>query len=88
MLGREDDDLVIVLNSELCLTLRVAGNEWIRIRIVPSLTSYQLILSVPESHHKNTGALLIGNLCLEELEGYQGDLPGAQKEVGRQQQLK
>ena len=81
MLGREDDDLVIVLNSELCLTLRVAVNEWIRIRIVPSLTSYQLILSVPESHHKNTGALLIGNLCLEELEGYRGDLPGAQKEV-------
>ena len=55
--------------------------EWIRIRIVPSLTSYQLILSVPESRHKKTGALLVGNPSLEELEGYRGDLSGAQKEV-------
>ena len=55
--------------------------EWIRIRIVPSLTSYQLILSVPESRQKKTGALLVGNPSLEELEGYRGDLSGAQKEV-------
>ena len=44
--------------------------------------SYQLILiSVPESHHENTGALLVGNPCLEELKGHWVDLPGAQKEV-------
>ena len=44
--------------------------------------SYQLILiSVPESHHENTGALLVGNPCLKELKGHWVDLPGAQKEV-------
>ena len=40
-----------------------------------------MILSVTESHDKNTGALLVGNPYLEELEGYRGDLPGAQNEV-------
>ena len=43
--------------------------------------SYQLVLGVPESHHKKTGALLVGNPYLEELGGYRGDLTGAQKEV-------
>ena len=45
------------------------------------LTSYQLILSVPKSHHKKTGALLVGNPCLKELEETLHDLPCAQKEV-------
>ena len=55
--------------------------ESIRIRIVPSLTSYQLILSVPEGHHKNTGALLVGNPCLDQLKKPELDLPCAQEEV-------
>ena len=57
------------------------GPEDDELVIVPSLMSYQLVLGVPESHHKKTGALLVGNPYLEELEGYRGDLPGAQKEV-------
>ena len=40
-----------------------------------------MVLSVPESRHKKTGALLVGNPSLEELKGYRGDLPGSQKEV-------
>ena len=40
-----------------------------------------MVSSVPESHHRKTGALLVKNPYLEELEGYRGDLPGAQKEV-------
>ena len=35
----------------------------------------------PKAITGGQGALLVGNLCLEELEGYWGDLPGAQKEV-------
>ena len=55
--------------------------ESIRIRIVPSLTSYQLILSAPEGHHKKKGALLVGNPCLKELKKPLDDLPCAQEEV-------
>ena len=33
---------------------------------IPSLTTYQLIPSVPERHHKETEALLVGNPCLNE----------------------
>ena len=73
--------MVIVSNIELCRTSWAAVIEWIKVRIVPSLTAYQLILSVPESRHRKTGALLVGNPCLEESEGYWLDLPGAQKEV-------
>ena len=81
LLGPEDDELVIVSDGELCLIPWAVVIESIRVRTVPSLTSYQLILSVPESHHKKTGALLVGNPCLKELKRGWGDLPGAQKEV-------
>ena len=60
LLGPEDDELVIVSNGELCLTPWAAIIKWIRICIAPSLMSYQLVLSVPESHHNKTGALLVG----------------------------
>ena len=81
LLGPEDDELVIASDSALCLTPWAAVIESIRIRIVPSLTSYQLILSVPKSHHKKTGALLVRNPFLKELEEPLHDLPCAQKEV-------
>ena len=55
--------------------------ESIRIRTVPSLTSYQLISSVSKGHHKKTGALLVGNPCLNELKKPLHDLPCAQEEV-------
>ena len=81
LLKPQDDELVIVPDGALCLTPWAAVFEPIRIRIVPSLTSYQLILSVPEGHHKKTGALLVGNPCLKELKKPLDDLPCAQKEV-------
>ena len=81
MLESQDDELVIVPDGALCLTPWSAVFETIRIRIVPSLTSYQLILSVPEGHHKKKGALLVGNPCLKELKKPLDDLPCAQKEV-------
>ncbi|XP_044180420.1 tetratricopeptide repeat protein 28-like, partial [Acropora millepora] len=81
MLEPQDDELVIVPDGALCLTPWSAVFESIRIRIVPSLTSYQLILSVPEGHHKKKGTLLVGNPCLKELKKPLDDLPCAQEEV-------
>ena len=56
MLGPQDAEMVIVPDGALCFTPWAAVIESIRIRTVPSLTSYQLILNVPEGHHKKTGA--------------------------------
>ena len=81
MLEPQDDELVIVSDGALCFTPWAAVIESIRIRIVPSLTSYQLILSVPDGHHKRRGALLVGNPCLKELKKPLDDLPFAQEEV-------
>ena len=68
MLGPKDDEMVIVPDGALCFTPWAAVIESIRIRTVPSLTSYQLILNVPEGHHKKKGALLVGNPCTADLE--------------------
>ena len=81
MLGPQDDELLIVPNGALGLTPWAAVIESMRIRTVPSLTSYQLILSVPEGYHKKTGVLLVGNPCLRELKKPLDDLPCAQEEV-------
>ncbi|XP_044170467.1 tetratricopeptide repeat protein 28-like [Acropora millepora] len=81
MLGPQDDEMVIVPDGELCFTPWAAVSESIRIRSVPSLTSYQLILNVPKDHHKKTGALLVGNPCTADLEKPLEDLPYAQEEV-------
>ena len=81
MLGPQDDELVIVSDGVLSFTPWAAVIESIRIRTVPSLTSYQLILSVSEGHHKKTGALLVGNPCLNQLKKPPPDLPCAQEEV-------
>ena len=81
LLGPEDDELVIVPDGALCFIPWAAVIESIRIRIVPSLQSYQLISSVPEGCHKKTGALLVGNPCLNQLKNPLHALPCAQKEV-------
>ena len=81
MLGPQDDELLIVPNGALGLTPWAAVIESMRIRTVPSLTSYQLILSVPEGYHKKAGVLLVGNPCLRELKKPLHDLPCAQEEV-------
>ena len=81
LLGPEDDELVIVSDGALCFIPWAAVIESIRIRIVPSLKSYQLISSVPEGYHKKTGALLVGNPCTKQLKKPLEPLPCAQKEV-------
>ena len=83
LLGSENDELVIVSDGVLCFTPWAAVVESMRIRAVPSssLTSYQLISIVPEGHHKRTGALLVGNPCLNEMKKPLPYLPCAQEEV-------
>ncbi|XP_044183620.1 tetratricopeptide repeat protein 28-like, partial [Acropora millepora] len=81
MLGPQEAEMVIVPDGALSFTPWAAVIESIRIRTVPSLTSYQLILNVPEGHHKKTGALLVGNPCLKELKREWHNLPCAQEEV-------
>ena len=81
LLGSQYDELVIVSDGALCFTPWAVIVESIRIRTVRSLTSYQLISSVPEGYHKKTGALLVGNPWLKELKERPPDLPCAQEEV-------
>ena len=81
LLKSKFDELVIVSDGALCLIPWAAIVESMRIRIVPSLTIYKVISSVHVGHHKKTGALLVGNPCLSELEKPLPDLPCAQEEV-------
>ena len=81
LLKSKFDELVIVSDGALCLIPWAAIVESMRIRTVPSLTIYKVISSVPMSHHKKTGALLVGNPCLSEFEKPLPDLPCAQEEV-------
>ena len=81
MLGPQDDELVIVPDGALNFVPWAAVVESIRIRSVPSLRCYHLIVSVPEGYHKKTGALLVGNPYLEQLKEPLENLPFAQKEV-------
>ena len=88
------DELIIVPDGPLCLAPFVAFldeksrflGESIRIRIIPSLTSLKLIADCPDGYHCSTGALLVGDPCLEEVKKRRGKpklkpLPCAREEV-------
>ena len=59
-------------------------SESFRIRIIPSLLSWKLMTECPADYHCKTGALLVGDPCVEEVK-YQRrrlqQLPFAKKEV-------
>ena len=78
----QGDELIIVPDGPLCLAPFSALSESIRIRTVPSLTTLKLITDSPEDYHKMTGALLVGDPCLEEVKKPRyRQLPCAKKEV-------
>ncbi|RMX46535.1 hypothetical protein pdam_00021709 [Pocillopora damicornis] len=55
-----------------------------RIRVLPSLTTLQLIHDCPADFHMKTGALLVGDPCFKHIiyqENLLVQLPGARKEV-------
>ncbi|XP_067023796.1 tetratricopeptide repeat protein 28-like [Acropora muricata] len=81
LLGSKFNELGIVSDGALIVIPWATIVESVKIRTVPSLTIYKVISSVPEGHHKKTGALLVGNPCLNELEKPLPDLPCAQEEV-------
>ncbi len=91
----EGDELIIVPDGPLCLVPYAACvdkasrylSESTRIRILPSLTSLKMITDCPEDYHNKTGALLVGNPCVEEIKRKRGKrfrpscLPRAEEEV-------
>ena len=60
-------------------------SETLRIRLAPSLTCLRLLPECPEGYHSKSGALLVGNPCLETVRNKPWknlpQLPGAEKEV-------
>ena len=90
----EDDELVIVPDGPLCLAPFAAFldseskylSESMRLRFLPSLMCMKLINASPEEYHQKSGALLVGNPCLEAFTTLFGEnkfspLPFAEKEV-------
>ncbi|PFX18674.1 Tetratricopeptide repeat protein 28 [Stylophora pistillata] len=69
------DDFILVPEGPFCLVPFAALvymnmqylSETFRIRVIPSLTTLQLVTDCPEDFHKKNGALLVGDPCLEEV---------------------
>ena len=90
----EDGELVVVPDGPLCLAPFAAFldseskylSESMRIRILPSLMCMKLINASPKEYHNKSGALLVGDPCLEDFTTLLGEnrfspLPFAKKEV-------
>ena len=86
------DELIIVPDGPLCLAPYAAcvnkGSKYLsestRLRILPSLSSLQMITSCPEGYHCQHGALLVGDPCLQKARKKHrrlNSLPWARKEV-------
>ena len=63
----QGDQLLLVPDGPFFLAPYSALSESIRIHIVPSLTTLRLIADAPEDFHSRSGALLVGDPCLEEV---------------------
>ena len=88
----QGDEVVVVPEGPLCLAPYAAFmdlkfkylGETFRIRLLPSLSSLQLIQNCPADWHSKTGALLVGDPWVQEVvyEGMTlGQLQWAEKEV-------
>ncbi|XP_066022638.1 tetratricopeptide repeat protein 28-like [Pocillopora verrucosa] len=87
-----NDEITFVPEGPFCLVpyaaLQDSNSSYLsdsfRIRVLPSLTTLQLIHDCPADFHAKTGALLVGDPCFKHLI-YEGtllmQLPGARKEV-------
>ena len=88
----EGNEITFVPEGPFCLVpyaaLQDSNSSYLsdsfRIRVLPSLTTLQLIHDCPADFHMKTGALLVGDPCFKDII-YQGrrlvQLPGARKEV-------
>ncbi|KAL9981281.1 hypothetical protein ACROYT_G009962 [Oculina patagonica] len=90
----QGDELIIVPHGPLWLApyaaLMDADSKYLcelfRIRLIPSLTSLELIAECPDDYHSRSGALLVGDPWVEEVTNSKGEkfldpLPFARKEV-------
>ena len=77
----QGDQLIVVPDGPLCLAPYSALSESIRIRVVPSLAALQLITGSLDNFHSKSGALLVGDPCLDEVPMHLSQLPYAKKEV-------
>jgi len=76
----EGNEIIIVPDGPLCMAPFAAFvgpdsrylNDSIRIRIIPSLTSLKLIKDSPQDYHRQDGALIVGDPCLEEVTNKRG----------------
>ena len=88
----EGNELTVVPEGPFCLVPYAALedskstylSDLFRIRVLPSLTTLQLINDCPAEFHMKSGALLVGDPCFKEII-YQGrrlvQLPGARREA-------
>ncbi|XP_068714086.1 tetratricopeptide repeat protein 28-like [Montipora foliosa] len=82
----QGDELIVVPDGPFCLAPYSALSESIRIRTVPSLTAFNVIVGAPEDFHSKTGALLVGDPWLKEVTNKKGEptfgqIPFAKREV-------
>ena len=75
------DQLIVVPDGPFCLAPYSALSESIRIRTVPSLSALRLVTGAPDDFHSKSGALLVGDPCLEEVPMNLSQLPYAKQEV-------
>ncbi|XP_068680143.1 tetratricopeptide repeat protein 28-like [Montipora foliosa] len=82
----QGNELIVVPDGPFCLAPYSALSESIRIRTIPSLTAFNVIVGAPDDFHSTTGALLVGDLWLKEVTNKKGEpileqLPCAKQEV-------
>ena len=61
------DELIVVPDGALSKAPWAALSETLRIRTVPSLTSLKVITDSPREYHSKSGALLVGDPCLNKI---------------------
>ena len=82
----QGNELIVVPDGPFCLAPYSALSESIRIRTIPSLTAFNVIVGAPDDFHSKTGALLVGDPWLKEVTNKKGEpileqLPCAKQEV-------
>ena len=68
----DGDELIVVPDGALSKAPWTALSETLRIRTVPSLTSLKVITDSPIEYHSKSGALLVGDPCLEKVKNKRG----------------